>query len=162
MAWNYSDTLIRGMLGEPTTHGSLATLMKDGKIELRDGAIPATPETAATGTLLATITLNGDPYTSGNPGPAANGLKLALDGATLILKRASGETWKGTGLAAAGASPGTNATWCRWTADNDGTVMVMDGNVGTSGSDLNMTNGTAIVEGVDAQVSDVTITLTSV
>ncbi len=161
MAWDYADDVLRGMLGELAPKGSMADLMADGKIDIYTGGRPASANDALTGseTLLCTLTLDGGAYTPGSPGPAVNGLSLALDGATLILKRASGEIWKGAGLTAAAA--GTVATWCRWTANNTGTEMVIDGTVGTSGADLNMTNGTTVVDGVDVTVSDVTIDLTS-
>lgn len=77
-----------------------------GIIQLRDGTIPATPGTAATGTLLATVVCQ-DPSTSA----AANGVETILDPASV------------TGVAA-----GT-ATWARM-LDSNGTV-VADADVST-------------------------------
>jgi hypothetical protein len=48
------------------------------------------------------------------------------------------------------------ATWFRW-LKSDGTTIVMDGNVGTSGSDLNL-NTTSIVAAAVVSVTSFVIT----
>ena len=83
-----------------------------GTIKIYSGAQPATPNTAASGTLLATVGL-GDP----SFGAPSNGVVAGADPAAV-------------NAVATGA-----AGWCR-VADSDGNA-VFDGSVGTSGSDLN-------------------------
>lgn len=88
-----------------------------GTIDIRTGAAPASPNDAATGTLLATLTL--DPVSFGAP---VTGV-ATLDATPVITT---------TGLAA-----GT-AGWARM-KDSNGT-SVRDITVGTSGAELNLDN----------------------
>jgi hypothetical protein len=83
-----------------------------GTLSIYTGAKPATPADAATGTLLATITL-ADPAAAA----AAAGV-AAWTGATSVAAAASG-----------------TAGWFR-VADSNG-IAVFDGTVGTAGADLN-------------------------
>lgn len=59
-----------------------------GTIQLRDGSMPATPATAATGTLLATVVLQ-DPSTSA----ASAGVETILDPASVTGVAAGTVTW---------------------------------------------------------------------
>lgn len=59
-----------------------------GRFELRTGSVPATPQTAATGTVLATVTLQ-DPST----GPAASGVETILDPAAVEGVAAGDAAW---------------------------------------------------------------------
>lgn len=108
-----------------TDIGSAAT------IEIRTGSKPATPETAATGTLLATVTISGSFTASGGSITAAD-------------------------PAAASVVASGTAGYFRLKASG-GTAKI-DGTVGTSGSDMNLST-TALVSGgtVDLGVPTFTV-----
>jgi len=163
--WNLSTGTIKGLLGKDAPYGSLAELLENGVIEIYSGSRPANADTTevGSGTLLCTLTLNGDTFVAGAP---ENGINMGtFDGNTL--KRAIDavedpdlEIWKGTGVA-----DGT-AGWCRWYANAkatgaSSTAVRMDGSIATSGGDLNMLNGTTVVTGIDSEVSDVSFDMTS-
>lgn len=103
-----------------------------GKLRIYDGTRPATGGTATT--LLAELTFNA------TFAPAASGGVLTLNAIT----------------ADASADATGTATWFRW-LKSDGTTIVLDGNVGTSGSDLNL-NTTSIVTAANVSVSSWTLT----
>lgn len=107
-----------------------------GKLQIRDGTQPAGPDTAATGTLLAEITLNDPAF-----GDAAAGV------ATAVVSPA---------LQDASADANGTATWFR-VLDSDNNAII-DGDVGTSGADLNLTT-TTIVAGQPVSISSWTITV---
>lgn len=70
-----------------------------GTVEIRDGAQPATPETAATGTLLAVLTLNATAFAAAVAGVAtanaiASGVGLAAGTPTWARMKTSGGTAK--------------------------------------------------------------------
>lgn len=101
-------------------------------IEIRSGSKPASPETAATGTtLLATVTVSGS-FTS------AGGVLTASDPASVNV-----------------AASGT-AGWFRL-KKADGTA-VLDGTVGTTGADLNLST-TSLVQGGTVDLGVPTLTL---
>ena len=102
-----------------------------GLLRIYDGSRPASGGTATT--LLAQLTLN-----STFAGAASSGV-LTLNAIT------SDTSADATGT----------ATWFRITTS--GGTFVIDGNVGTSGSDLNL-NTTSIVSGATVAVSSFTIT----
>src|SRR5687767_6254900 len=79
-----------------------------GKIEIRTGTRPANPNTAATGTLLATVTLIDPAF-----GAAATGAATLADP-----------------VAVTAVATGT-ATWCRFLDSNNNAVM--DGDVTATG-----------------------------
>lgn len=107
-----------------------------GTVEIRTGSKPATPATAATGTLLATLTLSDPAF-----GSAANGVATA--GAV-------------TGDSSADAS-GT-AGWFR-VKDSSGTA-IMDGTVTLSGGGGDMIlSALDIVAGGTVNVSAWTVTM---
>jgi hypothetical protein len=91
-------------------------------IQIRTGAQPSTPEDAATGTLLATFTLNDPAFASASAGVAALNV--------------------GTAITATGVAAGT-AGWGR-AFDSDGNV-VLDGGCATSGDVFNMDTTTVSV-----------------
>lgn len=115
------------------TTGFAATFA-DGIIEIRTGSQPGTADSAATGTLLGTVTLNSGAFAPGSP---TNGLTFAAAAAGAVSK--SG-VWSFNGLAA-----GT-AGWFRLKAnalDNDSlstTLPRLDGSIATSGADMNLSN----------------------
>lgn len=130
MALGYVTALRNAQLDQITARmdgGSGAALLR-----IYDGSRPATGGTATT--LLAQLTLT-DPSAA-----AASAGVLTLSS---IAQDASAD------------ATGT-ATWFR-IVQSDGTTHVMDGNVGTSGSDLNL-NSTSITSGATVSVTSFTIT----
>ena len=115
------------------TTGFAATFA-NGIIEVRTGSQPVSADSAATGTLLGTVTLSSDTFTPGSP---TNGLTFAAAADGSVSK--SG-IWSFNGVAA-----GT-AGWFRFkgnAADNDlaSTVLPrLDGSIATSGADMNLSN----------------------
>ena len=108
-----------------TDIGSAAT------IEIRSGTKPATPETAASGTLLATVAISGS-FT------AAGGSITAADPASVTV-----------------AASGTAG---HFRVKTSGGTAKIDGTVGTSGADMNLSS-VALVSGgtVDLGVPTFTI-----
>ena len=128
MAIAYDVTTIRNaMLDAITTRAGASALLR-----IYDGTRPATGGTATT--LLAELTC------SATFAPAASGGVLTLNAIT----QDSSANATGT------------ATWFRIVQSN-GTSFVMDGNVGTSGSDLNLTS-TSITTGQPVSVTSFVIT----
>jgi len=115
------------------TTGFAATFA-NGIIEIRTGTQPATADSAVTGTLLGTVTLNSGAFT---PGVATNGLTFATAADGAVSK--SG-VWSFNGVA-----NGT-AGWFRLkgnAADADllGTGDPrLDGSIAVSGADMNLSN----------------------
>jgi hypothetical protein len=104
-----------------------------GTIKIYTGSQPATPQDAATGTLLATISF-GDP----SFGAASSGVITA------------------NAIAQVNASDTGTAGYAR-IADSDGNT-VMDVDVGTSGATINL-NTTSIVSGGPVSITSATITV---
>ncbi len=112
---------------------ALAPLFNSGTLKIYSGAQPATPETAASGVLLATVTFNATAF-----GAAAAGVITAA----AITSGTAGNT-------------GT-AGWARaW--KSDGTTALMDGDVSTSGAWVNL-NSVAISSGATVSITALTIT----
>lgn len=111
---------------------ALATNIGSGAtIEIRSGTKPATPETTASGTLLATVTISGS-FTS------TNGVLTAADPAS--------------------ANPVASGTAGHFRLKQSGGTAVLDGTVGTSGADLNL-GSTTITTGVPVDLGVPTITV---
>jgi hypothetical protein len=127
MALGYASGLRNAQLDAITTFAG-----NSGKLRIYNGTRPATGGTATT--LLAELTCNA------TFAPAASGAVLTLNA---ITQDASAD------------ATGT-ATWFRL-VKSDGTTHVMDGDVGTSGSDLNL-NSTSITSGATVSVTSFTIT----
>ncbi len=104
-----------------------------GTIKIYSGSMPATPQDAATGTLLATLTFSKPSF-----GAAATGVITA----NAIPQVNAGNT-------------GT-AGYAR-IADSDGNA-IMDVDVGTSGATINL-NTTSIVNGGPVAITSATITM---
>jgi hypothetical protein len=100
-------------------------------IEIRSGAKPATPETAASGTLLATVSISGSFSSTG-------GVLTAADPAS--------------------ASVVATGTAGHFRLKQSGGTAVLDGDVSTSGSDMNLSS-TSLVSGgtVDLGVPTITV-----
>lgn len=105
-----------------------------GTIKIYTGTQPATADTAASGTLLATFTL-------GSPGfGAASSGTITLAGVPLTV---------------AASNTGT-AGWFR--IATSGASTILDGSVGTSGNQINL-NTTSITSGVNVTITSGTITM---
>lgn len=127
MALGYAVTLRNNKLDEISTRAGNAALLR-----IYDGSRPATGGTATT--LLAELTF-GSPFA----GAASSG--------TLTANAITSDS---------SANATGTATWFR-VVQSDGSTHVMDGNVGTSGSDLNL-NSTSIIAGGTVSVSSFVIT----
>jgi len=139
---------------------AVRTAYANGILALFGGASqPADTNSAETGTLLCLITVGGGAFT---PGQAANGLNF---GATVsgAIAKATGETWTGDGLAAAG--DGMIATYFRF-YDNDyvtgasTTAVRFDGAISTSATAELQMSVTMIVEGAPVVINSFTYTPT--
>lgn len=120
MALSLSQTLANALLDT-----GMNTIFDSGILEIRDGTRPANADTAATGTVLVSITLPADSFN------AASGGTITKAG-----------TWQDASADATGT-----ATWFRLKQSTDvpGTNTTeerLDGDVGTSGSDLNLSTTT--------------------
>ncbi len=108
-----------------------------GTLDIRSGTRPATTDTAVTGTLLAHLVMSDPAF--GNATTASPSVATA----SAITSDSSAD------------NTGT-ATWFR-IFDSNGTA-IMDGNVGTSGEDLNL-NTVSIVAGAVVSISAGTISV---
>ena len=129
MALAYDVSIRNAQLDEVTVRAGNAALLR-----IYDGSRPATGAAVGGAVLLAELTC-GTPFAAG----AASGV-LTLGAIT----QDSSANATGT------------ASWFRIVQSN-GTTFVMDGNVGTSGSDLNF-NSVSITSGGTVSVTSFTIT----
>jgi hypothetical protein len=90
MAFKYSTKVFNTLLG------SIDTLFDQGVVLLYTGAQPTDPDSAATGTLIGTVTLDAGAFT---PGVSTNGLNFATP-VLNVMGKESAETWKFTAVAA--------------------------------------------------------------
>lgn len=109
-------------------------------LDVRTGAQPADPDTAATGTLLATLTFSDPAF-----GAASDGNPGGLLTASSITQDSSADA---TGTAG----------YFRIRATGTGADDVADGECGTSGSDLNF-NTTSITSGSAVSITSLTVTM---
>jgi hypothetical protein len=122
--------------------GSLKDIFKDGQMHIYSGSQPSSPDAAVAGTLLLTVTESAGAFVHG---AFDNALEFEDDPTDGEMEKASGETWQADGVAA-----GT-AGYFRLVAnptDNGAADTVLprvDGSVGTSGADLNMSTTTITV-----------------
>lgn len=112
-------------------------LANGGSVEIRSGARPATPETAATGVLLATLTFSGTAFAA----PASSGGNAVAVANPITQDSAADAT-------------GT-ASWFR-VLKSDGTA-VWDGDIGVSGADMNFVT-TSFTAGQPVQITSWTVT----
>jgi len=134
--------------------GSLKDVLMDGVLRIYTGSQPSSPDSAVSGTLLLEISVSAGAFVAG---AFDNGLEFG-DAASGIISKAASETWQDAGLAA-----GT-AGWFRFVgnATDAGaastTLPRIDGSVGTSGADLNMSS-TSIVAGSTYTIDSFQLTL---
>lgn len=127
MTVGYNSTLRNARLDAITTRAG-----GSAKLRIYDGSRPATGGTATT--LLAELTCNA------TFAPSASG-------GVLTLNSISDDT---------SANATGTATWFR-IVQSDGTTHVLDGSVGTSGADMNLST-TSIVAGARVSITAATIT----
>lgn len=127
MALGLNETLRNNQLDEITTRAGASALLR-----IYDGTRPATGGTATN--LLAELTCN----------------------ATFAAAAASGVLTLNAITADSSANATGTATWFR-IVQSGGATHVLDGNVGTSGSDLNL-NSTSITVGGTVSITSFTIT----
>jgi hypothetical protein len=123
------STGMRNKLNDGGATGGYKGALNLGFIAIMTGSQPATGDAAATGTLLGTVSVNG------------GGTGLTFDASVAgVLSKAAAETWRFTGLADGVAG------WFRFYASGDTITNVsttaarLDGAIGTSGAELNLTN----------------------
>ena len=123
------STGLRNKILDGGASGGFKGALNLGFIAILTGSQPTSPDNAATGTLLGTVSVNG------------GGTGLTFDAAVAgVLSKAAAETWRFTGL-----TDGT-AGWFRFYAPGDTitnsstTAARLDGAIGTSGAELNLTN----------------------
>ena len=115
--------------------------MADGVLRIYSGAQPVSADNATAGTLLLEVTVNAAVFAHGSP---TNGLNFDVP-ASAILPKAVAELWRGNGLAEGVAG------WFRFCAnpvDAGGastTLARIDGSVGRSAADLNLSNTNILV-----------------
>ena len=127
-------------------------IFANGVIEIYSGSQPTSADSAATGTLLGTVTIAHGAFT---PGTSTNGLTWATPADGAVSK--STAEWQFAGVAA-----GT-AGWYRLKGNAyDGgatstTLPRMDGNIGSSGADMNLSNP-SIAVGAITTIDSFTVT----
>ena len=110
--------------------GAFPSIFRYGVIEIRTGPQPATADAAATGTLIAKITRNGNAWTAGSP---TNGLEFAAGGR--YVSKQPEHTWRLKGI-----TTGT-AGWFRLLGnafdDNSASTTAprIDGTIDVAGAD---------------------------
>ena len=141
------------LLGVSTgTHDekSFRLLFAGGFLDIYSGSRPANADTAESGTILVAIRASAGSSTGGR-----TGLNWAADAASGVLAKASAQTWNGE------AKNSGTATWFRfytsgYTTGANG--ICFDGDIATSGADLNMSN-TTITDGATTTIDTFTVTL---
>lgn len=129
MAIQAATALRNAMLDAITTYAGASA-----KLRIYSGTRPANPNTAISGTLLAELTCNAT-------------FAAAASGGVLTLNAITSDT--------SADNTGTASHFRLW--KSDGTTAVLDGNVSTSGSDMNLDN-TSIVATATVAVSSFTLT----
>lgn len=156
-----AERLSTGFVDAVNATGSVKAIMQDSVIEVYSGTQPATADTTevGSGTLLMVITVDAGAFTGG---AATNGLEMGTSTAG-VLSKATAETWKGVGLAAAGT--GTTAGWFRWYANAftkgaSTTAVRLDGAIGTTSAYEMQMGNVVIAEAAETIIQ--TFTYTSV
>lgn len=141
------STGMRNKMLDGGTTGGIKGSLNLGFINIYSGPQPLTADTAASGTLLGTVSVN------------AGGTGLTFDAAVAgVISKAAAETWKFTG-----AADGT-AGWARFypAAGNPAILSTtearIDTAIATSGSDMNISN-IAIVTGAPNTVDTYRVTM---
>jgi hypothetical protein len=123
------STGLRNKMLDGGASGGIKGAFNLGFIAILTGTQPNSADNAATGTLLGTVSVNG------------GGTGITFDSAAAgVIAKAVAETWRFTGLAAGIAG------WYRLYAPGDtitnssSSAARVDGSIGSSGADLNLSN----------------------
>jgi hypothetical protein len=144
-----STGLANGMCVTSSMKEQLEGASGDGfLIDIYSGTRPATPDLAATGTKLVTISL----------GSAGTAIHLGTTAASGVVAKASAETWGGNGLATGTAGYFRIRTGADTGATDSTSAVRIDGTVATSGGDMNLT-GTSVAVGAPFIISAASISL---
>lgn len=123
---------------------AVVLLLNSGKLEIYSGSQPTDANTAlGSQTLLSTLTFGATAFADPPVASGSAGSKVVTSTANTITSDTSA------------ANTGT-AAWFR-AFKSDGTTVVMDGSVDTSGADLNL-NTTSIVAGATVSCTSFTVT----
>lgn len=147
MSIRISDALRNHML-DGGAGGGIKNALNLGFINIYTGSQPSSANTGATGTLLGTVSVNGDGVTGLSFDAASGG----------VIAKAAAQAWKFVGLAAGVAG------WFRFyeaggtPANTDPTEARLDGAVGVSGAELNLSNVTIAISQVNT-VDAFTVTM---
>ena len=150
MAVRFSTGLRDKMLGS----ADLKTALANGIINIYTGAQPASADSAASGTLLGTVTVDAGAFTHG---VATNGVNFDTPVAGVLAKAVS-ENWKFNGIVS-----GT-AGYFRFVGNpvDDGLVSTIlpriDGSVAKTGGDMTLSN-TAITAGAPSTIDVFQLTM---
>lgn len=129
MTVRLSTGMVNGMLSS----GSFKFLAEDSTgffIDVYSGSRPESPDVAATGTKLYTLSASG----------GGGGLHLAAAAAGKAIAKAAAEIWQGVGLANGTAGYYRLRTGADTGGTDSTTAVRLDGTVGTSGADMNLTS----------------------
>ncbi len=139
MANNYRISNAAAILMADTFDAEVNSDTPPATIEIRSGAQPTDPDTAASGTLLATLTFSN---------PAFTGATDAGPGGLLTASAITDDS---------SADATGTAGYFRILTGTAG-VAVADGEIGTSGADLNL-NSVAITAGSAVAITSMTVTM---
>ncbi|TVM31251.1 hypothetical protein DQK91_18800 [Oceanidesulfovibrio marinus] len=134
--------------------GAINDIFREGVIEIRSGSQPASADDAESGTLLVTITDNGNTH---NNTTGENGLEMDDAASGGKVEKKAGQTWRGTAV-----NSGT-AGWFRFfarahTLGASTTSRRFDGAIATSGAELNMAS-TAITASQTVTIDGFSVTI---
>ena len=141
---NFSEPWVPGTTGVVCTGGSLKDVFMDGVLRIYTGSAPASADTAVSGTLICEITVSSGAFVAG---AFDNGLEFGA-AASGVIAKAAAETWSGVGI-----NGGGTAGYFRLVGNAADTGVLdsgyiyprIQGTIGTSGADLNMTSTTITV-----------------
>jgi len=140
--------------------GSFCDVFRNCVLDIYSGSRPTTADAIETGTKLCRITLGGGAFVSGSPD---NGINFEVDddgNIVLMEDPATGadQILQGVGLVTGSALFGRLYANTVVTGASTSAVR-MDGRVATSGVEINMSSGTTITLGVDADVNSVEMSI---
>jgi hypothetical protein len=127
------STINIGDVAREAQTNSATALLNNGYIRIYTGSIPATPQTTASGTLLAELRCASTAF----PASSSTGLATA------------------NSIASVTASNSGTAAWAR-VLKSDGTTAVFDCDVNTAGAIMNI-NSTSIASGAAVSITSFTI-----
>lgn len=123
------STGIRNKMLDGGASGGVKGAFNLGFIAILTGTQPAGADSPATGTLLGTVSVNG------------GGTGITFDNAVAgVIAKAAAETWRFTGLAAGIAGYFRLYAAGDTITNTSTTAARIDGSIGSSGADLNLSN----------------------